>query len=130
MNQVVRALIATGGNRTEAAARLKCARQTVQEYIARYPEIERLLEEINEVELDYSEGKLRKLIRKSDKAAIFFHLKCKGKDRGWVERREHTGKGGGPIQTQDLTGLSDNELLQLRALVAKTTPAVAALPAR
>lgn len=34
-----------------------------------------------------------------DTASIIFFLKVRGKDKGWSERLEHTGEGGGPIQT-------------------------------
>ncbi len=44
---------------------------------------------------------------------------------------EHTGSGGGPIEVvvkPDLTRLSDEEMLQLRALVGKSQPQRAAAP--
>lgn len=39
----------------------------------------------------------------------------------WTERVEHTGKDGGPIETFDVTKLSDEELNQLEALRRKAT---------
>lgn len=42
----------------------------------------------------------------------------------FIERREHTGKDGGPIQTQrsvDLTGLSDEELETLEEILSRAT---------
>ncbi len=44
---------------------------------------------------------------------------------------EHVGSGGGPIEVvvkPDLTRLTDEEVLQLRALVGKTQPQLAAAP--
>ncbi len=38
---------------------------------------------------------------------------------GWVERQEHTGKDGGPIQTQDMT--EDAAKAAIRALKGKTS---------
>lgn len=119
VQQVARALTVTGGNQSEAARALGTARKVIADYLNRHPELRVLLAEINEAEVDFSEGKLKQLIAAGDKGAIIFHLKCKGKQRGWVERVEHTGKDGGPIETVDLTKLSDEELQTLRRLTAK-----------
>lgn len=55
-------------------------------------------------------------------AAAMFILKTQGKEYGWVERTEHTGKNGLPLVPEDkLKGLSDEQLRILekaRAIVA------------
>ncbi len=38
-------------------------------------------------------------IQAGKEASIFFFLKCRAKDRGYVERSEITGAGGGPIES-------------------------------
>lgn len=46
------------------------------------------------------------LLRKAldgDTASMIFFLKVRGKDKGWSERLEHTGKDGGSIKTEDMT---------------------------
>jgi len=45
---------------------------------------------IQEVALDFVEGKLFKRIQDEDTASILFYLKTKGKHRGYVERQEVT----------------------------------------
>lgn len=55
------------------------------------------IEDINEQLIDYSESQLMSKIQAGNMTAIIFHLKCKGKKRGWVERQEVTGLGGGPV---------------------------------
>jgi len=55
------------------------------------------IDEINEELIDYSESQLAKKIQEGNMTAIIFHLKCKGKSRGWVERQELTGPAGGPV---------------------------------
>jgi hypothetical protein len=68
--------------------------------------------EINERDLDYTESQLKKNIKAGKEASIFFHLKCKGKARGWVERQEVTGADGVPLNP----GVSEEEERRLRSL--------------
>ena len=39
-------------------------------------------------------------VKKGEAWAICFHLKCKGKERGYVERVERTGKDGEPMKIE------------------------------
>lgn len=55
------------------------------------------IDDINEQLIDYSESQLMSKIQAGNMTAIIFHLKCKGKKRGWVERQEVSGPDGGPI---------------------------------
>ena len=53
--------------------------------------------EIEHEFLDFAEGMLIKKIKDENLGAIIFYLKCKGKERGWVERKEITGGDGEPL---------------------------------
>lgn len=90
------------------------------------PKYKKAVEEIENKALDFAESKLFELISgakvKEDKvfcqdgkiitqpiikqfapdtAATIFYLKTKGKNRGYVERTELTGKDGNPIETNE-----------------------------
>jgi hypothetical protein len=55
------------------------------------------LGDIRESNIDIAESKLMELIGKGQPSAIIFFLKCLGKDRGYVERVETTGKDGADL---------------------------------
>jgi hypothetical protein len=76
------------------------------------PEFEIAFIELTEQDLDYTESQLKKNIKAGKEASIFFHLKCKGKKRGWVERQEVTGADGVPLGS----GVSEEEERRLRSL--------------
>ena len=50
------------------------------------PEYKKAVEEITEVQLDFVEGKLYKLINDENPAAIFYYLNNKGKSRGYSHK--------------------------------------------
>ena len=57
------------------------------------PEFDRACEEITEEILDEAEVLLQKKMRENDTTSLIFFLKTKGKNRGYVEKKEleHTG---------------------------------------
>lgn len=100
------------GNITAVARSLKCSRQTIHNYAAKYPPIAEAIQDARDEILDLAESKLVKAIRGDHAWAICFYLKTQGKERGYVERQEMTGKGGGPIATHTMT---DAELERIAA---------------
>lgn len=93
VKQVETALKEAKGYLSIAADRLGCAYQTVRNYINRHQTLQAVLEAINERQVDLSENKLISQINEGNTTAIIFHLKCKGKKRGYVEKTEveHSG---------------------------------------
>lgn len=45
------------------------------------------VDEIQTVTLDFVESKLLQNIKQGDKVSIIFYLKCKGKNRGYIEKQ-------------------------------------------
>ncbi len=68
-----------------------------------------LVEEIAERQTDFVEGKLQQKIDEGDTTAIIFYLKTKGRNRGYSERIELTGKDG-----EDLISKKSDEELEAR----------------
>lgn len=81
--QVKKAIEGTGGLRSHIAERLECSYDTVLNYIARHPELQKAIKEEEEKVLDMAEGALYGLIQGGDTAAIFYYLNNKGKGRGY-----------------------------------------------
>lgn len=102
---------------------LHCDRQTVYNYAAKYPELKTVIEDERELFLDATELKLQEAVQKGEAWAVCFALKTQGKSRGYIERQEHAGPGGGPIPVRyDLSLLALEELTALRAMLMKMVP--------
>jgi hypothetical protein len=96
--QMIEALEASRGLIAPAARYLGCKRDTVRAYIEEYPEVARIKKDMEEVGLDISENSLLNAAERGEAWAVCFHLKTKGKHRGFVERAELAGNGGGPVR--------------------------------
>ena len=96
--QVIAAVRAAGGIQSDAAKMLKCNRETIRRAALKYATVREAIDEANETALDFSESQLMELIREKNITAIIFHLKTKGKKRGYVERVEQTGADGAAVQ--------------------------------
>lgn len=75
----------------------RITRQAIEQRIATTPELQAVAYQEREALTDFAENKLFELIKAGDKTSIIFYLKCKAKNRGYVERQELTGKDGLPI---------------------------------
>lgn len=94
VDQIIGALRAAGGIKLGAAMKLGCSPTTINAYITRHPEIVDAIIEIKNNTLDLAETKLIEQIGKGNMTAIIFYLKTQGKERGYIERVEATGKDG------------------------------------
>lgn len=89
--EMIEAIQGAGGILAQAAKGLGCSRTTVYNYLRKFPTVQAAYDEANETALDFSEFKLMQHIRQDNLTAVIFHLKCKGKERGYVERQEISG---------------------------------------
>lgn len=90
---VIEALENSGGFVSEASKKLRCSSQAVYDFLKRNEDVKLIKQQIDERYLDMAESKLLQLINQGNLGAICFFLKCKGKNRGYVERQEvdHSG---------------------------------------
>lgn len=119
VEQVATALEVSAGVISLAAQKLNCSRTTIYRYMELYPELRALRVDVEEQTKDLAESQLIVKIKDGNMAAIIFFLKTKAKDRGYIERMEQTGKGGGPIEHQfKLEDMSDEDLNDLERILA------------
>ena len=98
-----RIIVALGecqGLLTLAAKKAGISYSTMNRYCRDFPSVREAMHEAKETMLDYTEGKLFTAIKANNMTAIIFYLKTQGKERGYTERSEIGGHGGGPIRAQ------------------------------
>lgn len=95
---ILQSLRGTLGIINSACTQAGVSRKTYYNWIREDPDFAEKADEIIETQKDVGEAALLKLIRDGDTAAIIFYAKTKLKDRGYVERKEITGKDGEPIR--------------------------------
>ena len=83
IRQIERAIKGSNGLISTIAQRLSVCRQTVSEYLKKYPELNKPLLEETESVLDVVESKLMKKVQEEESWAIKFYLQNKGKNRGY-----------------------------------------------
>ncbi len=96
--RIITALYQTKGLLTLTAEKTGIGYRTVCRYAAEYPSVKEAVQDAKESMLDIAEGKLYAAVSKGEAWAICFYLKTQGKQRGYIERQEYTGEGGGPIK--------------------------------
>lgn len=102
-----------------AANAVGIRRETHYDWLKTDPEYKRIYEEVLELDLDQVENKLRDRIDANDTTAVIFHLKTKGRKRGYyeqdiVEQKEEV--------KHDLSKLSNDELKKFMELMQKVQP--------
>lgn len=85
--QIADAIIAAGGFISRASEMLNMHYTTVHGRIQKVPALRNLVDHINEKMLDYGELELMKAMKRGESWAICFFLKCKGKNRGYIEKQ-------------------------------------------
>lgn len=85
------------GNVSAVARSYGVSRQAVHNWINASSTAQQALHDARESMLDTAESMLYKKIVDGDNTMIIFLLKTQGKERGYSERFEHTGRDGGPI---------------------------------
>lgn len=115
IEQVERAITKAKGNLSAAARILDVSRTAVENRIKNHPHLKELLVDCREAQLDFAEAKLEEKIINGETVPLLFYLKCQGKDRGFVERKELTGKDGGPIAQVEIQAdsLTDDQLANI-----------------
>ena len=114
--QTLDAVAGSFGIVTKVADILRCDWHTADAYIQNWAETREAFRGEGERALDLSESKLMEAVEEGDGAMIRFHLATKGKERGFTERQEHTGKDGGAIAvTHRAEDLTDDELARIAA---------------
>ena len=76
------------GNISSTCTPLGIDRNTFTSWREKYSKLSQLLDEVDESLIDFSESKLLEQINAGNLTAIIFHLKTKGKKRGYVESVE------------------------------------------
>lgn len=92
--EIERALRSHNGYVYAAARSLGCTPKTIYRRLSKVQYLQDALDEIRGFELDYTELKLHEAIERGERWAIALKLKTQGKDRGYSERTEVTGKEG------------------------------------
>ncbi len=107
VEEIIQAVQAAHGILSVAAELLHCSRTTMHKYVNRFPTVREAYLEANEIHLDLAEQKLHEKITEGNLAAVFFLLKTRGKDRGYIERTEMK------ISSGDIDTAIEQELARL-----------------
>lgn len=97
VDEVGEALRASRGFISATARRLATGTTTIYDYLKRYPELIQIRFDAREEEKDVAEMALAKAVREGHSWAVCFYLKTQAKDRGYIERSEHTGLDGSAL---------------------------------
>ena len=106
---LLEALEKTLGIVTTACKVVGVQRGTFYRYYNEDKDFAKAVKEIDNVVLDFAESQLHKQIKDNNTSSTIFYLKTKGKNRGYVERQEITGKEGEPIQITGFTYVKPDE---------------------
>lgn len=86
--RLIEAMTKSLGIVTQACTAAKLDRKTYYDYYNNDPEFKKEIDDIQNIAIDFVEGKLMQNINEGDVTSSIFYLKTKGKNRGYVERQE------------------------------------------
>ena len=89
ISQIESALRRANGLQAHAAEMLNVSRPAIHDRIKRSPRLQEVMKEIEERLIDQSENVIYHHMSNKNLTAAIFHLKTKGKNRGWIERHEN-----------------------------------------
>ena len=100
IRQIESALRKTNGLMSHAAELLNVTRQAIDYRVKTSKRLQEVMAEIENRLIDKSENVVYHHMQNKSLTAAIFHLKTKGKARGWVEKHENeiSGKNDGPIK--------------------------------
>lgn len=108
--QIIQALKDTDGLVSLAAKKLNCSPQTIYNRAKAVQSVQQAIDDARDSLVDYAVLALRSAVLSKEAWAVQFTLKTLGKSRGYVERAELTGEGGGAVVLKVLKGVSVDEL--------------------
>lgn len=76
------------GRVASAAKALAVSKKTLEKYILKSKVLKDIVTQVVEEDIDKVEDELDKQIEKGNMTAILFYLKCKGRERGWIEKTD------------------------------------------
>jgi hypothetical protein len=121
--QMIAALNETKGMVFLAARRLGCSHDTILRYCKKYPSVQAEKERHQGALVDLAELKLWESVQRGEAWGISLVLKTLGRDRGYVDRQEITGKDGGPVQHAHLH-MWEERLQSVHAAMAQRKAAI------
>jgi len=109
--KMLQALEASLGIVSTAAAMVGISRQCHYLWMANDSEYKATVDALDDLVLDLSETALHTKIKEGDTASIIFHLKTKGKKRGYIERSQ--------VETKAVESFDEYTDEQLDAAIAE-----------
>lgn len=104
--EFIKAFHANRGIISMACEAVGISRSTYYNWLQADTAFAEAVEDVREVQIDHVEGQLLNLIESGDTTATIFYLKTRGKERGYSERMELTGRDGKDLYS----GMTDDEL--------------------
>lgn len=117
VEQVAQALRASAGINYAAAQILKCSRQTIANYLDRYPKLQQVKADAKEGALDIAESKLLIGINEGDMRAVTYFLDRQGEERGYGRRTQISTPKGAPLPVDvQLNGYTEEQLRKIQQI--------------